>query len=389
MAIKLVNSISSCISICSVRAVLCFAAIVTFSAACLCAEEVEPLALGQTAPSFALPGVDGKTHRLDDYKDAKALMVIFTCNHCPTAQAYEGRIKKLYEDFHGRGVAIIAISPNDAQAVRLDELGYTDLGDSLDDMKQRAKDEDFKFPYLYDGETQKTSRQFGVLATPHVFIFGEQRRLQYAGRIDDNELAEPKREDAREALEEILAGKPVSVPQTRVFGCSTKWADKRESAKAAVKRWNQETAELVVVKPNELREKLTAKSDKYRLVNVWATWCVPCVEELDELVTMHRMYRKRPFELITISADGLRAKDAAAKLLNEKHCSATNYILDGESRDDLFDSVDPKWKGAVPYTLLIAPDGKVVHRIHGELEPRKLRREIVRHLGRTYASKAK
>lgn len=353
------------------------------------AADVEPLKLGQPAPDFALPGVDGEIHRLDDFKDAKALMVIFTCNHCPTAQAYEGRIKKLYEDFSSRSVAIVAISPNDAKAVRLDELGFTDLGDSLEDMKLRAKNEGFKFPYLYDGETQKTSSQFGVLATPHVFIFGQDRRLQYAGRIDDNELEEPKREDAREALEEILAGKQVSVAQTRVFGCSTKWADKRDSARAALKKWDQETAELVAVKPDELQQKLTAKSDKYRLVNVWATWCIPCVEELDELVTMHRMYRKRPFELITISADGLRAKDAASKLLSEKHCSATNYILDGESRDDLFDAVDPEWKGAVPYTLLIAPDGKVVHRIHGELEPLKLRREIVRHIGRTYASNPK
>lgn len=353
------------------------------------ARDTVPLKLGAAAPDFDLPGVDGKQHVLAEYKDAKALMVIFTCNHCPTAQAYEARIKKLYADFSDRGVAIIAISPNDATAVRLDELGYTDLGDSLSDMKLRAKDAGFQFPYLYDGETQKVSAKFGVLATPHVFIFGPKRRLQYVGRIDDNEIAKPKREDARLALEEILAGKKVSVPETRVFGCSTKWADKRDAAKKSVDKWNAEKAELVVVQPDELRRQLTDKSEKYRLVNVWATWCAPCVEELDELVTIHRMYRKRPFQMITVSADGLDAQDAAEKLLNSKHCSATNYILNGESRDDLFDAVDPEWKGAVPYTLLIAPDGKVLHRVHGEFEPLALRREIVRHLGRTYANKAR
>lgn len=353
------------------------------------ARDTVPLKLGAAVPDFDLPGVDGKQHVLAEYKDAKALMILFTCNHCPTAQAYEDRVKKLYADFSSRGVAMVAISPNDAKAVRLDELGYTDLGDSLADMKLRAKDAGFEFPYLYDGETQEVSAKFGVLATPHVFIFGPNRRLQYAGRIDDNELAKPKRKDARQALEEILAGKKVSVPETRVFGCSTKWADKRDSAKKSVDKWNDEKASLVVVQPDALRKQLTSKSEKFRLVNVWATWCAPCVDELDELVTIHRMYRKRPFELITVSADGLAAKDAAEKLLNSKHCSATNYILNGESRDDLFDAVDPEWKGAVPYTLLIAPDGKVLHRIHGEFDPLELRREIVRHLGRTYANKAK
>ena len=350
------------------------------------AADVQPLQVGAAAPKFELPGVDGMTYTLEDFADAKVLMVVFTCNHCPTAQAYEDRIKQMHKEYAKRSVAIVAISPNDDQAVRLDELGYTDLGDSLEDMKLRAKSAGFKFPYLYDGKTQKASKEFGVLATPHVYIFGPKRRLQYVGRIDDNEIGPPKRHDAKIAVDEILAGKPVTIPETRVFGCSTKWSDKRESAKKAIAKWNEEKAELQVVTPEQLKGRLTAKGKKYRLVNVWATWCVPCIEELDDLVEINRMYRKRPFELITISADALRAKDRALETLNEKHCSATNLILDAESRDELFDSVDPKWKGAVPYTVLIDPDGKVVHRIHGEFEPLELKREIVERLGRTYAA---
>src|SRR5262245_41900232 len=108
------------------------------------------LAIGDAAPDFKLPGVDGKDYSLASFAEAKFLLVVFTCNHCPTAQAYEERIKRLAADYKDKGVALVAISPNDPAAVRLDELGYTDLSDSFEEMKIRAKDHHWNFPYLYD-----------------------------------------------------------------------------------------------------------------------------------------------------------------------------------------------------------------------------------------------
>ena len=104
------------------------------------------LKIGAKAPDFNLPGVDGKNYSLKDFADAKILEIIFTCNHCPTAQAYEQRIIKLNEDYKDKGVALAAISPNDPLAVRLDELGYTDLSDSFEEMKIRAKERGYKDP---------------------------------------------------------------------------------------------------------------------------------------------------------------------------------------------------------------------------------------------------
>ena len=115
----------------------------------------DTLEIGSPAPDFQLPGVDGKTYSLDSFRDAEILVIVFTCNHCPTAQAYEARIKQLAADYKDKKVALVAISPNDPQALRLDELGFSDLGDSFEDMKIRAKDHGFNFPYLYDGETKK------------------------------------------------------------------------------------------------------------------------------------------------------------------------------------------------------------------------------------------
>jgi len=351
------------------------------------AEEVKTLAIGESAPAFELPGVDGETHSLADYAGAKVLVVIFTCNHCPTAQAYEDRIIALHRDFEKRGVALVAISPNDPLAVRLDELGYTDVGDSFEDMKLRAKLRDFKFPYLYDGETQNVSRAYGVLATPHVFVFDADRKLRYNGRVDNSDVGEVASHDARNAIEALLAGKPAPVETTRVFGCSTKWSDKRRSAVDSIKKWDAEPVTLEAIDEGGVKKLAANDGKKLKLVNLWATWCGPCVSELPELVTMHRMYRKRDFELVTISLDVADDKDKALETLREHHVSAKNYLFDSTDRDELAEALDPKWPGPLPYTLLIAPGGEIIYRRSGAIKPLELKQAVVGYLGRTYASR--
>jgi len=345
----------------------------------------ETLEIGRPAPDFALPGVDGKTYRLADFADAEVLVVVFTCNHCPTAQAYEERIQRLADDYKQKGVALVAISPNDPGALRLDELGYTDVGDSLDDMKLRAEERGFTFPYLYDGERQEVSRAYGPRATPHVFIFDRGRRLRFAGRIDDSAKPEKiKSRDTRNAIEALLAGKPVPVETTKTFGCSVKWSDKRDSVAKSLQRWDAEQVTLDTI--DEAGVKALVKNDtkKLRLINVWATSCGPCLVELPELVTMHRMYRKREFELVTISADEPDRKEQALSILKREHASSTNYLWASGDEYRLVEAVDPQWAGPLPYTLLVAPGGKVLYRKEGEIDALELRRAIVDFLGRVY-----
>lgn len=347
------------------------------------ARDATTLEIGDPAPNFNLPGVDGEPHQLGDYADAKILAIIFTCNHCPTAQAYEERIVQLYADYKDRGVALVAISPNAPQAVRLDELGYTDVGDSLEDMKVRANMRNFEFPYLYDGDTQDVAAAYGALATPHLFLFDRNRRLRYAGRIDDSDVGEVKSHDARNAIEAILNDRPVPVEKTKVFGCSVKWAEKESDAVTSIEKWNKEEVTLKLIDVEQLRTLAKNDTDKYRLVNVWATWCGPCVEELPYFVEMNRMYRKRPFELITVSADAPEQRDDALEQLKELHVSSRNYLFDSDDPYAL-EALDSKWPGPLPHTVFIAPGGKVVFRKNGPIDPAELKRVIADTLGRTY-----
>ena len=143
--------------------------------------KIAPLEIGASAPDFNLPGVDGKNYRLADFANAKILVIVFTANHCPTAQAYEDRLMKLAADYKDKGVAVVAISPNDPLAVRLDEMGFTDMGDSFEEMKIRAAERKFNFPYLYDGQTQSVSLAYGPVSTPHVFIFDKEAQTAIRG----------------------------------------------------------------------------------------------------------------------------------------------------------------------------------------------------------------
>jgi len=174
------------------------------------------LQLGDRAPDFSLPGVDGRLYRLDDFREKSVLAVIFSCNHCPYVQAYEDRVIALQREYGPRGVQFVAINSND-------EIGYPE--DSFENMKTRAALKGFNFPYLRDA-SQATARAYGATHTPQLFVFDQQRRLAYAGKIDDNwqQPDHVRRRFLRDALDALLAGRSPEEPATHAIGCTIKWA---------------------------------------------------------------------------------------------------------------------------------------------------------------------
>ncbi len=364
--------------------------------------DLNELHIGDAAPDFSLPGIDGKTHALADYKDAKVLVIAFISNHCPDSQAAEGRIKKLVEDTKERGVALVAINPNNPSGLRDDELGYSKYNDSFDEMKLHAKEQGFNFPYLYDGETQRTAKAYGCLATPHVFIFDAERKLRYKGAFDDSRYADPatvKSPDARNAVEAVLAGKPVPVEETRPHGCSTKWMEKKASVATEIENWEKKPVDVELIDAAGVAALRKNGTKKLRLFNVWATWCGPCVEEFPELVKTARKFGLREFELITISMDDAKDKDTVKAFLEKNHASlpdrlkpslkaegrtTNSYIFNGANQDELIKALDPKWPGPIPHSVLVAPNGDIIWSHNGEVNGDELRAKVLEFLGKFY-----
>jgi peroxiredoxin len=182
--------------------------------------EAPKLAIGAEAPAFSLTGTDDKVHTMAGYKDAKAVVVVFTCLSCPVARAYEERILTLAREYAPQGVQTVAIMSNDT-SIKPD--------DSTDKLKKRVEEMKYPFVYLVDS-TQQVAKDFGAKVTPHVFVFDADRKLAYRGRIDDE--ADPtkvKNRDLRAALDALVAGKPVTMAETKEFGCSIKWKKEKAS----------------------------------------------------------------------------------------------------------------------------------------------------------------
>ncbi|MGA2258691.1 MAG: thioredoxin family protein [Thermoguttaceae bacterium] len=167
------------------------------------------LIIGDSSPQWTgIVGTDDKPHSLADSKDAKAVVVVFTCNHCPVATAYQERLIALQNDYKDKGVQVIAICVNKGSA------------DDLDAMKKRAASAGFNFPYLYD-PTQQVGRDYGATCTPHAFILNKDRKLAYMGAIDDNTHADKaEKHYVRTALDALLGGKTPETPVTRQVGCA-------------------------------------------------------------------------------------------------------------------------------------------------------------------------
>ena len=273
---------------------------------------------------------------------------------------YEQRIQQLADDYRDRGVALVAIQPNDPKALRIDELDSSDISDSLDEMRIRVAYKHLRYPYLYDGETQSVARAYGPHATPHVFVFDETRHLRYEGRVDNSYRTElVKTNDARNVIETLLAHKDPPVTHTGVFGCSTKWAEKQADLRAN-------------------------PSGNMTLINYWATWCVACIDEFLVLEVTYRLYSVRDLSYVTVSTNMPDEKTGVLRMLQHFHSTGRNLLFASDDTAALQTAFDPKWDSAVPYTVLLATDGTVLYQKLGSVDILELRRTILANLPADY-----
>ncbi|QJE98782.1 redoxin domain-containing protein [Luteolibacter luteus] len=355
------------------------------------------MAIGSQVPDFSLPAIDGKTYTLSSFKDAKVLCLIFTCNHCPDAIAAAGRMEEIHQAYKDKGVAVVSINSSSPLGLTPDELGYGAHGDTFEEMPLFAKDNNWTMPYLYDGETQTLSAACGAQSTPHVFIFGQDRKLAYTGRLDDagRKSGPVEKSYIKNALDSILAGEPVKEPVTRSFGCSTKWKWKESWRKKDQENWEAKEVTLEKLDADLAKKLRENASGNVRLINFWSTTCGPCIAEFPDLVDAYRRFQNRSFDFISISLDPVEDQAKAQKFLAKQHAAlsdktkpsmekegrkSNNYIFSGDNADKLAEAIDKEWTGAQPHTVLISPKGEILWRHSAQLDPVELRRQIVKAL---------
>jgi peroxiredoxin len=375
-----------------------FIAIITATVLPLAAQQAPPvLTIGAPAPAFSLPAADGKTYSLADFKEAKVLCVVFTSNHCPDSVGAAPRMEPTHQAYKDKGVAFIAVGANNPLCLTPDELGYSPYGDSFEEMSPFAKDYGWTFPYLYDGEKQEFATACGAQSTPHVFVFDQDRKLRYTGRMDDGRRnpGPVEKSQLRDALDALLAGKEITEPVTRSFGCSTKWLHKKASVAADQAAWLKKPVTIEDM-DEALAKKLRANpTKKLRLINFWSTTCGPCVKEFPDLVDTSRRFQNRNLEFVSISVDPADGREKVSEFLETHHAAipdpispslaeegrtSNNYHWTGGNPDVMAEALDDKWTGALPHSLLIAPGGEILWRHTGEVNVVEMRKEILKGL---------
>jgi thiol-disulfide isomerase/thioredoxin len=258
-----------------------------------------------------------------------------------------------------------------------------------------AKENGWTFDYIYDGEKQELATACGAQSTPHVFLYDGDRKLVFTGRMDDMKRISGPTDKSylRDALDSLLAGKEIAEKTPRPFGCSTKWLYKKEIAAKDEEAWKAKPVTLEDLSL-DLAQKLRANHTKnFRLINFWSTTCGPCVAEFPDLIETYRRFQNRSVEFVSISVDPMAKKPAALKFLQSRHAAiidktlpalqeegrtTNNYIWSADNTDPLADAIDKEWTGALPHTVLLAPDGKVLWRGTDKVDTIELRRQLLK-----------
>ena len=337
----------------------------------------KPLALGDALPAFRLTGTDGVVHTPGDWKQSSVLVVAFLCNHCTESQVYEARLNQLSQSFVMKGVSVVVIQSSNPQAFTDEDLAWSDVGESLADMKERATFRKFRFPYLYDGDTGATGSAFGVKVAPSIYIFDKERKLRYFGRIDSDPLeGSGTKHEAADAIDALLGGRAVETPMTTATGCELRIGSKAPANSLV----DSEAVDVSLASAEVLKALRHNPTGNLLLVNIYATWCGPCITEFPDLIATNRMYRRRNLSFTTLSSNSPDEKPEVLKFLQKMHATTSNLLYASDDTYAMQEAFDPNIGSAVPITVLLSSKGDLLFDQQGEIDLMQIRRAILANL---------
>jgi len=372
------------------------------------------LSIGQSAPDFTAADLNGKAHSLKDHR-GRIAVIVFLSTECPFSNAYIERLRAIASDYSKKNVALLGVNSNPAE--------------SLDQIREHARKNKLDFTILKD-EGSRVADAYGALRTPEVFVVDGAGALLYRGRIDNSkETARVKRNDLREALDETLAGKAVSQPETKAFGCPIKMVRKNNAAggveqssvretsfarsdglprfanalapqkkpatkpaatkpaatkpaatkPAATKKpaVSRATPKVSPLKPEDFNKFKDAANGKVLVINFWATWCGPCVAEFPEFVALDRKYRNKGVKIVGITADEpADVKPKVIPFIKKKRVKFDILLQDTDDPQQMMDLINKDWPGVLPATFVYDKQGNLAYSRFGIIDRDLLVAEI-------------
>jgi peroxiredoxin len=313
-----------------------------------------PLAVGQPAPNFSLTDLNGKTHTLNEYR-GKIVAIAFIATQCPISNDYNSRMRAIAEEYSGKNIILLGINSN--------------FNESIKEIKSHAARNKLSFPILKD-EGNKIADVYGAQRTPELFVIDAEGVLRYHGRIDNSrDVRRVNRRDLREALNEMIAGKPVSVSEGKAFGCPIKRIQNAKALKAAEASVRNFEPKIGTIKPLDFKKFKDAAKGKVLIINFWATWCGPCVAEFPEFVAIDAKYREKGVKLVGISADDFAdIKPKVIPFIKEQKAMFDILVQDAEDPQDMIDVVDKNWLGTLPATFVYDKQGNPIYTRYGIID---------------------
>lgn len=332
-------------------------------------------------PDFKLPGVDGRYYTQKDFESYRLTAVVFLSNHCRVSQLFQTQIIEINKRVRNEGIAIFAVSPNYAPAILPDELAYSDLGDSYEEMKKRALRLNYNFPYLYDGENQAFTKLVGATITPSVYIYNKQKKLIYVGRIGNHDTVENiNTSDLFNILKDSEPNSNENIKRKKVFGTSIKTKDDNFLAEQVRKRYADEKIRLVSADSRKLKFYANHLTQKPKLFYVWQMSDENSRENLIKLSSLYKIFRKRGFKLITVAIGEENQREKIVQILNQAQLSTTNFISQGHEIGPLSALLPNTIEKTTPFYRLISSGGTPLLGGHGDVIYDELRMEVLRAL---------
>jgi peroxiredoxin len=355
--------------------------------------------VGQPAPDFTLKDLNGKTHSLKDHRGQIAV-IVFVSTECPFSNAYIERLRAIASDYSKKNVTLLGVNANPAE--------------SLAQIREHAGKNKLDFTILKD-EGSRVADAYGATRTPEVFVVDGSGVLRYRGRIDNaKEIARVQRSDLREALDEMIAGKPVSVAETKSFGCPIKMVRKNAAASGGQQSGIEELAfiqasyspnlasafvpqkkparkpaaakksaapaaapQVALLKPEDFNKFKDAANGKVLVINFWATWCGPCIAEFPEFVALDRKYRAKGVKVVGISADEVTdIKRKVIPFIRRQKVQFDIVVQDTDDPQQMIDAVYKEWAGELPATFVYDKQGNLVYKHLGIINRDELVAEI-------------